>query len=154
MKLLTALLVTSAFTLSACSENRQAAAATADERPGAIRMPLPEPASAKLDAARNALIDHMHLHARQLGRLVKALQSGDLEATQTPAYWLSRHEEIREFPEEWRPHLVSMREAAKDVQWSTDIQTARAAAGRIAESCHACHAEAGFEVDVLRTDFD
>ena len=47
-----------------------------------------------------------------------------------------------------------MREAANDVQWSTDLETARAAAGRIAQSCHACHADAGFEIDITRLAFD
>lgn len=154
MKLQALLVIVFVFIVSACGENQTSAPTDAGETTGVIKLPLPVPESDKKAAVRQAVMNHMHQHARQLGRLMEALNSGDIEATQTPAYWLSRHEGVGVFPKKWEPHISDMRKAANDLQWSTDLQTARAAAGRIAESCHACHADAGFEVDITRLDFD
>ena len=154
MKLQVLPVIALAVVLSACSEHQQPAPPKTPGSGGTIKLPLPKPESEKKAAVRQAVVNHMHQHARQLGRLMAALDSGDLEATQTPAYWLSRHEGVTVFPKEWEPHVSDMRKAANDLQWSTDLETARAAAGRIAESCHACHADAGFEVDITQAAFD
>ncbi len=89
------------------------------------------------------LVRHMHMHAAQLERLNAALDAGDLVAAGTPAYWLSRHEELPNMPETWRPHMAKMRMAAEAVENAGDIETARAAAIRIEDSCRGCHEAAG-----------
>lgn len=90
-----------------------------------------------------AFIDHMHMHADQMDELMFALADGDLVAAGTPAYWLSRHPTDDRIPDDWLPHLESMREAAREVETATDLDTARAAAERITTHCQGCHAAAG-----------
>ena len=46
-------------------------------------------------------------------------------------------------PVEWQDHIVSMRKAALEVGAATDLESARAAAERISESCQGCHTAAG-----------
>jgi len=101
-----------------------------------------------------AFIRHMHLHASHLDGLNAALAAGDLEAAQTPAHWLLRHEEVAGHPADWQPHINSMRDAARAVANAPDIGTARAAAQRITEGCRGCHAAAGVEIDLSSLKLD
>lgn len=104
----------------------------------------------KLTAEQQSAIRHMHLHAQQLRRLNDALAQDDLDAAQTPAYWLSRHKEVSAFPEDLRPHRRKMRISAQDVEAAPDLEAARAAAQRVAESCLECHAAGGYDIDITR----
>lgn len=99
-------------------------------------------------------IRHMHLHASHLQGLNAALLAGDLEAAKTPAYWLLRHEEVTGHPDDWQPHIESMRAAARDVTEASEIAAARTAAQRIVQSCRSCHAAAGLEVDLSGLKLD
>lgn len=90
-----------------------------------------------------ALIRHMHAHADKMDEINFALADGDLEAAMTPAYWLSRHESVEGVPAEWQPFLTGMREGAKAVEESADLDTARAAAEGITAQCQGCHMVAG-----------
>ena len=77
------------------------------------------------------------------GMDVLELADEDLEGAMTPAYWLSRHQTVGGIPVEWQDHIVSMRKAALEVGAATDLESARAAAERISESCQGCHTAAG-----------
>ena len=88
-------------------------------------------------------IAHMHRHAEQLDDLMFALADGDLEAASTPAYWLSQHDTVDGVPDEWRAYITGMRNAAYEVETTTDLETARAAAEEISVQCQSCHAAAG-----------
>lgn len=92
-----------------------------------------------------AFVDHMHVHADHMDELMFALADGDLVAAGTPAYWLSRHPADDRIPDDWLTHLESMREAAREVELATDLDTARAAAERITIHCQGCHAAAGVD---------
>lgn len=92
-----------------------------------------------------AFVDHMHKHADRMDELVFALADGDLVAAAIPAYWLARHPADDRIPEDWLPHLVSMREAAREVEIATDLETASAAAEQITIHCQGCHAAAGVD---------
>ena len=102
-----------------------------------------QPVEADIAYPGGAFVRHMHLHAAQLERLYAALDAGDLEAAGAPAYWLSRHETMPSLPDSWRPYVVNMRLAAKTVEDATDLDTARAAADRLADNCRDCHEAAG-----------
>ena len=90
----------------------------------------------------DALIQHMHLHANQIDKLNLALAEGDFDGAMTPAYWLSRHNEVDGIPVELQQYIEGMRAAAREVEESTDFDTARAAAERITVQCQGCHAAA------------
>lgn len=98
----------------------------------------------------DAFVRHMHFHASQLEWLNDALAAGDIDAARTPAYWLAGHQEVSGVPNDWKPHIHAMREAARDVNDATDIETARAASQRISDGCISCHAAAGVEVTNLQ----
>ena len=86
---------------------------------------------------------HMHWHAEKLDELNFALADGDLEGAGTPAYWLSRHDQVEGISAELQPYLANMRAAALAVEEASDLDTARAAAERINEQCQGCHEKAG-----------
>ena len=92
-----------------------------------------------------AFVDHMHMHADRMDELMFALSDGDLVAASTAAYWLARHPADDRIPDDWLPHLESMREAARDVERADDLETASAAAERITVHCQGCHAAAGVD---------
>jgi hypothetical protein len=127
--------------LAACGEREPAdspeAAAPAQE-------PVAQEAAAPQQAeVTEAFLNHMHLHADQLDKLNYALDDGDLWGAMTPAYWLSRHETVEGIPDEWQVHSANMRQAAFEVESSTRIENARAAAAKISAACQGCHEAAG-----------
>lgn len=155
MKFSTVLVIALCLGLAGCGDKESTTAVTHDAAKMSDDAASPDRSDADETArVSDAVIRHMHLHAQQLDRLNKALAAGDLDAAQTPAYWLSRHEGMSVFPEAWRPHLQEMRAAALEVEAATDLETALAAAARIAAACQACHAAAGFDIDITRTDWD
>ena len=92
------------------------------------------------------LLDHMHVHAEQLDEINYALDDGDLESAKTPASWLARHKMVDGIPDELQPYVDGMRAAAADVESAEDVETAKAAAERIAEQCQGCHVETGADI--------
>lgn len=146
MKLHAYLIVGLALCITGCAEKKEPAPEPAVEpqaAPAAESSPAEAPAEQE-DIARDAdFIDHMHAHAEQLDNLNFALADDDLEGAMTAAYWLSGHQEVSGIKEEWRPFLEGMREAAQAVEEATDLDSARAAAGRINDQCQGCHDAAG-----------
>ena len=143
MKIRTLLLIGLTVVITGCAEKEQAAPMQDDAAvSSAESMPVVEPANMGTDA----FIEHMHVHAEQLGKINAALSFGSLEAAQTPAYWLSRHEGVTGPLYDWETYLNQMRTAAGEIADASDLATARAAAGRIAVGCQGCHAAAGIEV--------
>ena len=59
------------------------------------------------------------------------------------AAWLSKHEDVAGVPAEWQPFVEGMREAAKAVEASGDLEAARGAAKSVTENCQGCHVAAG-----------
>ncbi len=95
-----------------------------------------------------AFIQHMHRHAKQIDKLNLALAEGNFDSAMTPAYWLSRHDEIDGVPPELQQYIEGMRRAARDVEASTDFDSARSAAERITLHCQGCHKAANVDADV------
>jgi len=93
----------------------------------------------------SAFLQHMHRHAEYLDALNIALAEGDFDAAMTPAYWLSRHDEVDGLPAEWQRYIESVREAARAVEDSADLESARAAAEPITMQCQGCHTAAGVD---------
>ena len=116
---------------------RDEAPAPADEVPPADATPA-ETQSWKTEA----FIQHMHLHANQIDKLNMALAEGDFDGAMTPAYWLSRHDEVDGIPLELQQYIQGMRAAASEVEAATDFDAARAAAERITVQCQGCHTAA------------
>ena len=157
MKLHVLLLIALAAALAACGEKEQVAAPTEsemetaaaavempeDEAPEAVEEDVrsePDATLADVQEWRNeALLDHMHAHAEQLDDLNFALDDGDLFRASTSAYWLGRHDAIKGLPDSLQPHVIDMRDAAREVEAAEDVETAKAAAKRIGEACQACH---------------
>ena len=134
-----------ALSLAACGRQEQPEAQQAESAPAtapAVEAEAPE-AAAPAAEVNQAFVDHMHAHAEQLDELMFALADEDLEGAMTPAYWLSRHQTVGGIPVEWQDHIVGMRKAALEVGAATDLESARAAAERISESCQGCHTAAG-----------
>ena len=123
----------------ACSRDEPSAPESADASqataPASSTPPKP-----KRTWESEAFLAHMHRHAQQLDKLVLALAEGDFDAAMTPAYWLSRHEQVTGLPEEWQPWLDGVRTAAREVESAEDFESARAAAERITIECQGCHA--------------
>ena len=155
MNLRELLIVGFALCATGCVDKEQAAPEQGDDTETAA-----ESAAAGLPAAEKSVmgsdtfIRHMHLHARHLDGLNTALAAGDLEAAQTPAYWLLRHEGVTGHPDAWQPHINSMRDAARAVTEAGDIEAAHVAAQGIAEGCHGCHVAAGVDIDLSNLKLD
>lgn len=90
-------------------------------------------------------LEHMHEHADRLDEINFALDDGNLEQASIPAFWMAKHETLDRIPRKWQTYVTGMRAAAQDVEYATDLETARAAAKRITEQCQGCHTAAGIE---------
>jgi hypothetical protein len=124
--------------MAACTEDEQAApeAGTELQVPASV---TEAPTTNTEEWQSDAFLQHMHRHAEQLDKLNLALATGDLDGAMTPAYWLSGHEAPAGIPPEWLTYLAGMRDAARQVEASTDIDTARTAAEQITVQCQGCH---------------
>ena len=131
MKLHTLFVIGIVLGLTACGEKVQS---------------VPKSAAPK---STDTFVKHMHYHARQLERINIALAADNLDAAQTPAYWLAAHDQMKGAAEEWQPFIDQMRDGARAVGEAPDLETARAATQRIAASCADCHAFAGVEIPTL-----
>lgn len=149
MKLHSLLIVGLSFSVAGCGEKEQVAPAEQD-----VTQMTTEalPAAEKADAGTDAFVRHMHAHATQLERLNAALAAQDLDAAQTPAYWLSRHEGVTSPVDEWGPYIGKVRDAAQAVSNATDLESARDAAQDIYEACLGCHVAAGVDIPGLGMD--
>ena len=149
MKIRTLLLIGLTVVITGCAEKEQAAPMQDDAAASSAElMPAVEPA----DMGTTEFLEHMHVHAEQLGKINTALSFGSLDAAQTPAYWLSRHEGVSGPLYDWETYLNQMRTAASEVADAADLATARAAARRIATGCQGCHSAAGIEVLISSPD--
>lgn len=149
MKAHALLIVGFALVVMSCAEKEQVAPTQPDDTEMAAQSAAADlPDAEKVVMGSEAFIRHMHLHASHLAGLNDALAAGNLEAAQTPAHWLLRHEEVTGLPDDWQPHIENMRDAARAVAGAPDIGVARAAAGRIKEGCQGCHAAAGIDIDI------
>jgi len=143
MKLYVLVIIGCAMSVLGCAEKEPESAAQMDDT---AAVPEAEVPAADTDPARGeAFLRHMHWHAEKLDELNFALADGDLEGAGTPAYWLSRHDQVEGIPPELQPFLAGMRTAALEVEAAQDLDTARAAAEQINEHCQGCHVTAGVE---------
>ena len=147
MKLHVLLIIGFALSVTGCENKEQAApeqeAEAPTTAPAAESLVTEDPAAEKESYYFDGIVKHMHSHADQVDLIDIALDDGDLEASRLPARWLWRHDRMSDVPADWLPYLVSMREAARDVESAADLETARAASKRITEQCQACHTAAG-----------
>lgn len=141
------LIIGFALSLAGCGKKEQPMPEPADEAqmsaPAAEPMVIEELIVEKKSYEYVGFLKHMHAHADQIDLINIALADDDLDATKSPARWLSRHDTVKGIPEDWRPYLFSMRAAARAVENATDLETARAASKRVTEQCQACHTAAG-----------
>ena len=149
MKIRTLLLIGLTVVITGCAEKEQA---TPMQDDAAVSSAASVPVVEAADLGTDAFIEHMHVHAEQLGKINTALSFGNLEAAQTPAYWLSRHEGVTGPLYDWETYLNQMRTAAGEIADASDLATARAAARRIAVGCQGCHSAAGIEVLISSPD--
>ncbi|MBT8091595.1 MAG: hypothetical protein KJN77_01075 [Gammaproteobacteria bacterium] len=142
--------ITIAF--AGCTKKEAAPPPARDETPAAAEAMAPDAesmTSEQVAAGTDAFIEHMHEHAKQLGRIKLALEADDLDGALTPAYWLSRHEGVHGPLYDWETYLDQMRSGAADIANATDLEAARAAEKRIEEGCAGCHSAAGAYVPDL-----
>jgi len=155
MKLHELLIVGFALCVTGCVEKEQAMPEQGDDTEMAAKSAAGGlPAAKKSVMGSDTFIRHMHLHASHLDGLNTALAAGDLEAAQTPAHWLLRHEGVTGHPDEWQPHIERMRDAARTVTEAGDIEAARVAAQGITEGCRGCHVAAGVDIDLSDLKLD
>ena len=160
MKLQTLMFIGIALCAMGCAEKEQAMPEQTDEAQTTTPAPVEEPATeapaAEAEAPEagseesmgsDAFLQHMHAHAEMLDDINLALADGDLEGAMTPAYWLSRHDDVGGISPEWVPFVSGMREAASAVEEASDVETAGVAAQRINVNCQGCHAASGVGVD-------
>ncbi len=141
MKLYALLIIGCAMSVLGCAEKAPEPTDRVGESAAA-----PEAEAPATETGRDeAFLNHMHWHAEKLDELNFALADGDLEGAGTPAYWLSRHDQVEGIPAEFQPFLAGMRSAAMAVEGAEDLDTARTAAELINEQCQGCHAAAGVE---------
>lgn len=131
-----------AMWIAGCAEKAPETPAQAE---GAMATEPAGELAANKSVGDEAFLRHMHWHAEKLDELNFALADGDLEGAGTPAYWLSRHDQVAGMPAELQPFLKGMRSAALDVEAAQDLDTARAAAEKINEQCQGCHTATGVE---------
>lgn len=143
MKIHALLVVGFALFVTACAEKEQAPPAMADAAGIAA-----QPTERKAGMGSKAFIRHMHHHASHVEGHNAALAVGDLEAAQATAYWLLRHEQVTDLPDDWQPHIETMRTAARAVADAANFQAASAAARQITEGCRGCHVAAGADIDL------
>ena len=137
-------LISFAAGIAGCAEEEQGPPDQAGEMPPAVSALEPGVVPAQINDWRASnFLDHMHAHAEHLDDLNYALDDGDFAGAMTPAYWLSRHETVGNLPADLQPFLVRMREAARVVEETKDLEAARAAAKRIGTECLSCHTAAG-----------
>jgi cytochrome c556 len=152
MKLHTFLIVGFALSVTACTDGDRPAPEQADEmqttapaaEPAAAEVPAAEvPAPEKDSLVSDAFMKHMHAHAEQLDSVNFALADDDFDGAMTPAYWLSRHEDVSGIPADQQQYMDGMHATALAVENAPDLETARAAAEQITEQCQGCHLAAG-----------
>jgi len=154
MKIHLLLIAGLALILTACAKKEQETVEPDAEVPAAAGEPMAEVEEAvekavedtgvsKMNFGDDAVLKHMHAHADKMDDINFALADDDLDAAMTPAYWLSRHETVEGIPEAWTPFFDGMREGARAVEASNDLESARAAAAVITAQCQGCHHAAG-----------
>ena len=143
MKVHTLWITAIAFCLAACSQQESTEPQPPESDQAAAPTEEVQVTNSEFD---EAFIKHMHDHAEKLDDLMFALADGDLEGARTPAYWLSQHDTVDGVPEQWQNHLISMRNAAFEVETADDLDTARASAEEISVQCQGCHTAAGVSV--------
>lgn len=149
MRIHSLLIAALAVGVTACAKKEEAPP-PADETPPAVTEETPdvqveEPMKPMLDEATDleAFIKHMHEHADKIDAINFALADADLAGAMESASWLSTHEDVAGIPTEWLPFVQGMREQAKAVEASGDLEAARAAAKGITANCQGCHVAAG-----------
>ena len=160
MKLHMLLLIGFAAGIVGCAEKEQAAhqqeskmestEPAVTEAPAVEEAPAegPDTTYATIEDWRDTdLLDHMHAHAEHLDDLNFALDDGNLEQAMTAAYWLSRHDTVKDLPEDLQPFVDRMREAAGAVEAADDLEAARAGAQKIGAECQGCHAAVGVDLE-------
>jgi hypothetical protein len=147
MKLQAIFVIGLALCVFACTREEPITPPVDDEAKATAPVSSPPPIRKKAWQS-DVFLAHMHRHAQQLDKLNLALAEGDFDAAMTPAYWLSRHEQVTGLPDEWQPYLSGVRSAARDVEASADAEAARAAAERITVECQGCHTASDVEPGV------
>lgn len=89
---------------------------------------------------------HMQDHFAKVDELQRAVIAGNLEATKAPAKWLSEHAAMPGMPDDWKPYLPALREAAGAAAGATDLVTAARATAQVGAACGECHSALGAHV--------
>ena len=84
-------------------------------------------------------------HFVQAGEIRDSLIAGELRYTKEPAQWLVDNLVTEDMPVRWRPHVPSVKRAAKQVVAAETIPDAAEAAGKLAAACGECHEATGVQ---------
>ena len=153
MKLQVLLIIGFALSATGCENKEQAEPEQAAE--ATTTAPVAESMTTDKESYQyDGILRHMHAHADQIDLLNNALANGDLDASKLPARWLWRHDTLSGVPADWQQYLTGMREAARDAESATDLETARAASKRITEQCQACHTAVGIVTNGVEPEGD
>ena len=107
----------------------------------ACTKPSPTTAPPAADAPDNdpALEQHMQAHFFGVSAVKDAVIDGDLETLAEQASTLASDEDPAKYPVAWRPHVVSLVEAAEGTAASEDMTTAATRTADLAANCGRCH---------------
>lgn len=100
--------------------------------------------SAPVEQAQTPTLEaKMAEHFTSSAKMRSALVAGDLDGFRAAAATLSDKELSANLSETWRPHLESMRTAAKRARDAKTLDAATTALGDVGAACAACHEKLG-----------
>ena len=103
----------------------------------------PEPAVQQPPPASLAEVQkHMDDHFGRVREVEDAVIRGDLEAAKTPALWIADHQETTGLPAGTDSRVIAMKNSAKSVASSANIENAAIATAALIGACGGCHADA------------
>lgn len=126
-----------------------------DKKPEPAPAPPPPPvAVAPPPAAESVPVDagqavtptvpaYMREHFLKGAELKEALIDGKLADFKASAVWMAEHELVAEYPQTWKGHVDTMKEAARLGRDAVDLKGAAASVGATGAACAACHEKLG-----------
>lgn len=109
-----------------------ATAAKADSSPAEQRQQM-TPSVAK----------HMKDHFTRGSEIRNAVIAGELATAKKHAQWMAEHQLSEDLPDDWKPHVIALQDAAKQVLDATDLDAAAKYAAQMSRACGSCHAKLG-----------
>jgi mono/diheme cytochrome c family protein len=133
-----AILLLSSVTLLACEKSEK-------QSEGAAVMPAKSatPAAGEHEVATPSVAKHMQDHFTRGAKMRDAIIAGDLEAAKKDAQWMAEHQVSDDLPDNWKPHVKVLKDAAKQTLDAQDIAAAAMHTAAMSRACGECHAKLG-----------